>query len=309
MTARASPPAVVTARLTKEFASGVGVIDLDLDVPSGTVYGFLGPNGAGKTTTLRMLVGTLRPDRGRALVVGLDPARDEVAIKRQIGVLPSDPSFPLHHDGAHLVRLIGRLRGEADAVVGRARDLAERLDLDLERPAGELSLGNRQKLGVVLALAHQPVLAILDEPSSGLDPLMQREVDGLLREMAARGGTVLLSSHSLAEVERVADHVGFIRAGRLIEQAPLTELAARAVRRASFTFATRVPPDAFTRVPGVPDVAGADQRAGVTVTWQGPAAPVLHRAGELGALTVEARGADLEATFLALYGGGRAVGS
>lgn len=292
--------AVDTEGLTKEFAPGVGAIDLDLDVPAGSIYGFLGPNGAGKTTTLRMLAGSLRPDRGRASVLGLDPLDDPVELRRRVGVLPSDPAFPRHHTGASLIRLLGRLRGDGQRLASRAWELADRLDLDLDRPARELSLGNRQKLGLVVALSHDPELAILDEPSNGLDPLMQRELDRLLRELTLRGATVLLSSHSLPEVERVADHVGFIRDAHLVEQTPLPELAARAVRRATFTFDGSVGEDAFGAIPSVTEVSTKGAGA-LTVTWQGSAAAVLRRAGELGATTVEARGADLEATFLALY--------
>lgn len=293
--------AVDSTALTKEFAPGVGAVDLDLDVPRGSIYGFLGPNGAGKTTTLRMLTGSLHPDRGHVRILGMDPHTDAVAMKRRVGVLPSDVTFPRHHTGASLMQLLGRLRGHNVQVLTRAEALADRLELDLHRRVIELSLGNRQKLGLVVAMAHEPELLILDEPSSGLDPLMQREVEIMLREVTARGGTVLLSSHSLGEVERIADHVGFIRAARLVEQSPLPALAARAVRRATFTFETPPVAELFDGIVEVTDVAVNGDARTVTVSWQGPAATVLRRAGELGATTVEARGADLEATFLALY--------
>lgn len=293
--------AVRTSGLTREFAPGIGAIDVDLAVERGSVYGFLGPNGAGKSTTIRMLLGMLRPDRGSADVLGLDPATDAAELKRRVGMLSGDTVVPRHHSGASLLVLLARLRGD-DRVVERGRSHAERFGLDLSRPGHELSLGNRQKLGLVLALAHEPELLMLDEPTNGLDPLLQRELDHLLREWADAGRTVLLSSHSLPEVERVADHVGFIRGARLVEQAPLAELARRAVRRATLRFPAPVDHDALVEVDGVTDVdLDADDAHVVTVTWQGSAAALLRRVGELGAESIEARGADLEATFLALY--------
>lgn len=292
--------AIETSGLTKEFAPGIGAVDVDLEAPAGAVYGFLGPNGAGKSTTIRMLVGMLRPDRGSARVLGLDPATDAVELKRRIGVVSSDQQVPRHHTGRSLLELHARIRDD-DEVLDRGAAVAERFDLDLDRPGHELSLGNRQKVGLVTALAHDPELVIMDEPSSGLDPLLQRELDSLLRELTADGRTVLLSSHSLPEVERVADHVGFIRRARLVEQAPLAALAEKAVRRAVLQFDHRLAADAFDRVDGVVDVHLTDDDTTATVTWQGVAAPLLSRAGELGAISIEARGADLEATFLALY--------
>lgn len=290
--------AVETRGLTKEFLPGVGVVDLDLTVRRGEVYGFLGPNGAGKSTAIRLLTGILLPDRGEVAVLGLHPRRDEAALHARIGVLV-EPVFARHHSGRSLVELQRRLRDDGE-IPRRADVLAERLGLDLDRRAHELSLGNRQKLGLVLAMAHEPELLVLDEPSNGLDPLLQRELEVMLREVADAGRTVLLSSHTLPEVERIADTVGFIRRARLVEQAPLTSLAARALRRATFTFEGRPPPvSVFTTLDGVVE-AFADE-AGVTVTWQGTVAEVLGVAADHRAETIEARGVDLEATFLALY--------
>ncbi len=292
--------AIETSGLTREYAPGVGAVDVDLAVPTGTVYGFLGPNGAGKSTTIRMLVGMTRPDRGTASVLGLDPVTETVALKRRIGVLSAESAIPRHHTARSLLRLLASLRGD-DSVVERGVSLAERLELELDRPGHELSLGNRQKVGLVAALAHDPELVVLDEPSNGLDPLLQRELDGLLRELTQRGRTVLLSSHSLSEVERIAEHVGFIRGAKLVEQATLTELAARAVRVATVRFERAVPADAFEEVRGVIAATYTDERHTVTLSWQGPVAPLLLRAGALGATSIDARGADLEATFLAMY--------
>ncbi|MEO1061869.1 MAG: ABC transporter ATP-binding protein [Actinomycetota bacterium] len=292
--------AITTSGLTYEYAPGVGAVDVDLDVPAAAVYGFLGPNGAGKSTTIRMLVGMIRPQRGAVSVLGLDPWTDGPALRARIGVLASDQPAPRHHDGDSLLRLVARLRDRPDAVE-RGRALADRLRLDLTKPGHELSLGNRQKLGLVTALAHEPELVILDEPTSGLDPLLQRDIESLFRELAAEGRTVLLSSHSLPEVERVADHIGFIRGARLVEQAPLARLAERAVRRVELRFDRSIGREAFDGVDGVDAVDHRDDGRELSVAFHGPVASVLRRAGELGALAIEARGVDLEETFFALY--------
>ncbi len=293
--------AVSSSSLTYEYAPGVGAVDLDLAVPAGRIYGFLGPNGAGKSTAIRMLTSLVRPHRGSASVLGLDPWVDAARLHERLGVLVSDQPAPRHHTGASLLRLLAKLRRRPDMVpAGEA--LAERLGLNLEKRGHELSLGNRQKLGLVTALAHEPELVILDEPTNGLDPLLQREIGVLLRELTAQGRTVLLSSHSLHDVEALADHVGFIRDARLVEQLPLTELAERAVRRVMFRFDEPVDSASFERVPGVERVTVADDGE-VAVQYRGPVAALLSRAGQLGATTIEAHPVELEETFLALYRG------
>ena len=293
--------AVTSSSLTYEYAPGVGALDLDLSVPAGKIYGFLGPNGAGKSTAIRMLTSLIRPQRGNVSVLGLDPWADASQLHERLGVLVSDQPAPRHHTGASLLRLLARLRQRPD-VVTRGEELAERLRLNLAKKGHELSLGNRQKLGLVTALAHEPELVILDEPTNGLDPLLQREIGVLLRELTAEGRTVLLSSHSLHDVEALADHVGFIREARLVEQLPLAELAERAVRRVMFRFDDRVDATAFDAVPEVERVTIADDGE-IAVQYRGPVAALLRRAGELGATTIEAHPVELEETFLALYRG------
>jgi len=293
--------AVTSSSLTYEYAPGVGAVDLNLAVPAGQIYGFLGPNGAGKSTAIRMLTSLIRPQRGDVSVLGLDPWADASALHERLGVLVSDQPAPRHHTGASLLRLLARLRKRPD-VVARGEAMAERLGLNLAKKGHELSLGNRQKLGLVTALAHEPELVILDEPTNGLDPLLQREIGVVLREVTAEGRTVLLSSHSLHDVEALADHVGFIREARLVEQLPLAELADRAVRRVMFRFDGTVDATAFDRVPGVEHVTVADDGE-MAVQYRGPVAALLRRAGELEATTIEAHPVELEETFLALYRG------
>jgi ABC-2 type transport system ATP-binding protein len=214
--------AIRTNGLTKDYGLGHGVFDLDLDVRRGEVFGFIGPNGAGKTTTIRLLMDLIRPDRGTAEVLGLDSRRDSLEIKRRVGYLPGElPRFPSVTAG-HVIGLLAGLRGGVDPV--RIEALAGRLELDLGRRYEDLSHGNKQKVGLVQAFMHEPELLVLDEPTLGLDPLMQREFRDLLVESADRGATVLLSSHVLAEVELVCDRMGLIREGRLLRVGSLEEL-------------------------------------------------------------------------------------
>lgn len=300
--------AISSHALTYEYAPGVGAVELDLEVPTGQVYGFLGPNGAGKSTAIRMLTSLIRPQRGSVAVLDLDPWKDAPSLHRRIGVLASDQPAPRHHNGESLLRLLASLRKQPD-VVQRGHQFAERLSLDLSKKGHELSLGNRQKLGLVTALAHEPELVILDEPTNGLDPLLQREIGVLLREIVDEGRTVLLSSHSLHDVEAVADHVGFIRDARLVEQLPLASLAQRAVRRVRFRFGTTAVTAAdFDSVPNTEGITVAEDGE-VTVQYRGPVAALLSRAGELGAVTIEAHPVELEETFLALYRGDEEVES
>jgi ABC-2 type transport system ATP-binding protein len=294
--------AVTSSDLTYEYAPGVGAVGLDLHVPTGTVYGFLGPNGAGKSTAIRMLTSLIKPQRGSVSVLGMDPWSDGPALHHRLGVLASDQPAPRHHTGGSLLALIAKLR-ERPEVIRHGHELAERLQLNLAKKGHELSLGNRQKLGLVTALVHEPDLVILDEPTNGLDPLLQREIGLVLRELADSGRTVMLSSHSLHDVEAVADHVGFIRDAVLVEQLPLDALAQRAVRRVRFRFgALTVPASSFDGVPNIERVDVADDGE-VIVQYRGAVAALLTRAGELGAQTIEAHPVELEETFLALYRG------
>ena len=206
---------VIEARqLTKHYGSARGIEDVDLHVEPGEVFGFLGPNGAGKSTTIRTLLDFQRPTSGSAELFGLDSRRDSVAVRARVGYLPGDLKLFERMTGAQHLAWFGHARGTNDASV--TDDLIARFGVEMDRPVGELSKGNRQKVGLLLAFAHAPELLILDEPTSGLDPLMQAEFERLVRDTATRGRTVLLSSHSLAEVQRVADRVAIIRDGRLV---------------------------------------------------------------------------------------------
>ncbi|MEV4465784.1 ABC transporter ATP-binding protein [Micromonospora echinofusca] len=248
-------PAIETGDLVKTYGRNRGLTGLDLRVERGEVYGFLGPNGAGKSTTIRLLLDLIRPTSGRISVLGADPRRDGIALRRRIGYLAGDFVVDGRQSARELLTYLGNLRGG----VPRARidELADRLDLDLGRRIRGLSKGNRQKVGVVQAFMHDPELLILDEPTSGLDPFLQQEFLSLVREARADGRTVFMSSHVMSEVQQTADRVGIIREGRLVTVARVEELRERAVRRVEVTFAEPVAEAEFADLPGVSEVTVA----------------------------------------------------
>ena len=284
--------------LGKRFGRVLALDGLSLEVRAGEVLGFLGPNGAGKTTTLRLLMGYLRPTAGSARVFGLDSWRDSVAIHARTGYLPGDvrlwPRMSARQIAGHLARLRGLDHDQWIA------DLAKRLDVDLDRPVGELSKGNRQKAGVLLALLGDPELLLLDGPTSGLDPLVQAEFHAILRERVEAGAAVMLSSHVLSEVERIADRVVIIRSGRLLMTESLAGLREKARHLVEVRFGSPPPPDAFAAVPGITDVRldGTLLRC----TMQGAVDPLVKALSRYHVVDLNSHEADLEETFLALYG-------
>jgi ABC-2 type transport system ATP-binding protein len=211
---------IETHALTKRYGRARGIEDLTLTVERGEVFGFLGPNGAGKTTTIRTLLGLLRPTSGHVRLLGLYAARHGPEIHARIGHLPGEFTADPHVTGRRLLEFLAAVRGVAG--LGRAPELAERFDADLDRRLGELSRGSRQKIGLIQALFHEPELLLLDEPTGGLDPLMQEEFLAVVAEERDRGRTVFLSSHDLDEVERACDRVGIIRDGRLAAVEPVS---------------------------------------------------------------------------------------
>jgi len=220
---------VMVERLTKNYGRRVGVEGLNLRVPEGTMFGFLGPNGSGKTTTIRVLLGFLKPSAGEARVFGLDCWRDSARIKAEVGYLPGDLRLYPWLTCRKAVRLFGRVRGRDLTKAGA--DLAEEFGLDPNVRVRAMSRGMRQKLGLILALAHRPRLLILDEPTASLDPLMQDKLYGRLRAVVSAGGTVLLSSHTLNEVEDLCSRVVILRSGRLVADESLDRLRSQARRK------------------------------------------------------------------------------
>ena len=256
--------AIETEKLTKSYGRKArGIEGVDLAVEEGEVFGFLGPNGAGKTTTVRTLLGFLRPTGGRGEVFGLDIGKDSVEVRARVGNLPGEFSLEDKMTGEGLLRFFARLRGVKD--LGYASELAERLGAELHRPMRRLSRGNKQKIGLVQAMFHRPPLLILDEPTGGLDPLVQEEFLDIIEEVKAEGRTVFFSSHNLAEVERVCDRVGIIRGGRLVAVETTETLIDKSFRHVVLTFAEDVDPRPFEAIPGVKDLRGGGNRLAFTL--------------------------------------------
>ena len=262
------------------------------------MLGFLGPNGAGKSTTMRLLLGQLRPTEGSAELLGLDHRRDGLEIRRRIGFLPGDLALYPKLTGAAVLRYLGALRGGVDRRVVDA--LAERFDAQLDRPVHELSTGNRQKLGLIQAFMHEPELLILDEPIAGLDPLVQQRFHALLAEVAAQGRTVFLSSHTLSEVERVADRVAILRRGRLVAVDSLDHLRAVAVQRLEIVFAGEPPALGTLRaIRGVREVRLDGSH--LLVAFEGSADALVKALAAYEVHSIRSRDDDLEEIFLRYY--------
>lgn len=293
-----STPAIETVDLTHHYGGRRGIEGLDLTVERGEVFGFLGPNGAGKTTTIRLLLDLIRPSRGSARVLGRDCRRDGVAVRRLVGYLPGEYRFYEDMTGADLLGYLGGLGGEFDPAA--MRGLADRLGAELGRPIRELSHGNKQKLAIVQAFMHDAPLLILDEPTTGLDPLVQQEFFAMIEEVRAAGRTVLLSSHNLGEVERVCDRLASVRDGKLIAVEDMAALRRRAVRVVTIVCATPPTPGAFAALSDLEHLA----IDGVTIhaTVRGSLGGLLAAAMPHGVVDILSREPSLEEFFLALYG-------
>lgn len=290
-------PVVDTRGLTKRFGDTVALDHLDLQVPKGCIFGCLGPNGAGKSTTIRLLLGLLRPTSGEARVLGHDVVRDRRSVHRLVGYLPGDVSIDPDLTARQYLDYLANLRGGVDPA-GRD-ELLDRLDLDPDRRVGTLSHGNRQKVGIVQAFQHAPELLVLDEPTQGLDPLVQRTFLDLLRETRDRGATVFLSSHVLSEVEEVADLVAVLRDGRLVATTSVAELAERTRRRIELTFVDQPDLAAIARLDGIDEVTATD--GAVSVVVEGSMAELFRLAAPWGIDRVVADEVDLTEVFLHLY--------
>ncbi|MGX5654579.1 ABC transporter ATP-binding protein [Geodermatophilus nigrescens] len=294
-----SSPALRLERLGKRFGPTEAVADLTLTVPAGEVFGFLGPNGAGKSTTIRMLLGLLRPTSGTAEVFGV-PAGDVEQAHRHLAYVPADVALWPALTGRECLDLLAGVGPGTD--LGYRDELLERFALDPDRRAGTYSTGNRQKVALVAAFATRASLLVLDEPTSGLDPLMEREFQACIAEAAARGQTVFLSSHQLAEVEAVCSRVGILRAGRLAEVAGLAEL--RRLHRLEVTADLPLPaadPGPLAALPGVTDLRRpAPQR--LELSLSGPPGAVLRALADADVTRLQVREPSLEEIFLDYYG-------
>jgi ABC-2 type transport system ATP-binding protein len=292
-------PAIETHGLSKTYGKEIRALArLDLSVETGEVFGYLGPNGAGKSTTIRILLDLIRPTDGSASLLGLDSRRQGVQARQQLGYLPGDLRLYDRLTAREQLDSLARLRGGVDA---RLRDqLCERFGVVLDRQIRQLSKGNRQKVGVVQAFMSRPQLVILDEPTSGLDPLLQAEFRDLLRETAADGRTVFLSSHSLDEVQHVAHRIGIIRSGRLVDVDSVERLRERALRHVTIAFGEQVDPGAFDRLENV-RVEGSDARS-IRLAAPEPALDaIVKEAARHQVVDLVSEPADLEEIFLEFY--------
>jgi ABC-2 type transport system ATP-binding protein len=294
----ASSPAIVTEGLTKHYGDVKALIDLDLSVERGEIFGFLGPNGAGKTTMIRTILDEIRPTAGTASIAGLDSHSDAVEIRNHIGYVPGDLAMYPNLTGRDTITYFANLRGGVDW--SYVDELADRLNADLSKKVGDLSSGNRQKVGLIQAFMSKPEVLIMDEPSSGLDPLVQREFQSLMREVITNGSTVFLSSHTLSEVQRVADRVGIIRHGKLIALEAVASLRSKGIRKVELFFDTSVDAAVFEPLPGVADVAVQNHH--VTLSFSGQMETLLRVITErYTLLDISTQEADLEEIFLTYY--------
>ncbi len=295
---RESVAAIRVTGLVKHFGTVEAVRGIDLEVRPGEVFGFVGPNGAGKSTTIRCLLDLIRPTSGTVEVLGEQPRRDGVDVRRRIGYVAGELRLPERMTSRQLVTSIGRLRGGLDEA--RVDSIAGRLQIDLDRPMRDLSSGNRRKVALLLAFAPSPDLLVLDEPTSGLDPLMQHEFLAMVAEARDAGGTVFLSSHVLSEVQRAADRVAVLRAGRIVVQGTVEELRGRARQRIEVWFAADVDPSEIRATPGLVDPVIEGRRLGATLS--GPVDPVLAVLARHSVASLVMEEPNLEDAFLDLYG-------
>lgn len=289
--------AIVTEGLTKFYGKSRGIEDLDLEVKEGEVFGFLGPNGAGKSTTIRLLLGFLRPSSGSATVLGMDTQTQSVELHRRIGYLAGDFVTYESLTGNQVINLIASLRGGVDRAY--VSELIERYEFDPTRPIRALSKGNRQKIGLIQAVMNRPDVLILDEPTAGLDPLVQREFNDYIAEVKAEGRTVFVSSHILPEVEAICDRVGVIRDGRLVTVEEVASLTQKSVRKVQLQFASDVPAGLFHDIPGV--VESSNGNGLIELTVAGSITEIVKVAAANSLVNLWIHEPNLEEVFMRFY--------
>jgi ABC-2 type transport system ATP-binding protein len=288
---------IETQSLTKTYGKARGIEKLDLRVKRGEIFGFLGPNGAGKTTTIRTLLDIIHPTRGTALVLGLDPRKDGQSIRSRVGYLPGELALYPNLTGREILDYSAHLRGGVPhAEIDR---LAKLLEIDLNRPARAYSHGNRQKVGIILALLHKPELVVLDEPTNGLDPLVQQVFYEMVEEIRKDGRTVFFSSHVLPEVERLCDRVGLLREGKLAAVETVSGLKQKAIRRIDFIFENPVPVESFRSIVGVTEVRSSGSTLSLVV--QGNLDALIKAVARFPLRNIVTYEPNLEEFFLAFY--------
>ena len=292
-------PALVVRSVTKTFGRTTALDEVSLEVPRACIFGLIGPNGSGKTTLIRIALDLLRPTRGSVELLGLDSRHAGVEARRLCSYLPGNLVLPQKLTGRDYLTDISRIRGATtdDGV----DSLAERLGADLGRPIGHLSLGNRRKIGLIAALAHSPRLVFLDEPTGGMDPLVQQTFRQLVRESTRRGATVFLSSHVLDEVQHVSDRIAVVQRGSVVATGTVDDLTARLTRTFTATFASIVTPGDFGNAANVIDIASGDNDHELIFSVRGPSGPLFSRLAVFRPTDVRGSEPDLEDAFLDLY--------
>lgn len=284
-------------KVTKMYGSVVGIKNVSLQVPAGTVYGFLGPNGAGKSTTINMLVDFLRPTSGSIKVFGVDSETGSMEIRRRIGFLAGDMAMDKGLTGWQQLEYFGNLRGNYDKKY--VHELAERLDCKLNRKFRTLSRGNKQKVGLIAALMHKPELLILDEPTSGLDPLIQAEFNKIILDHRKAGNTVFISSHVLSEVQELCDKVAFIREGHVVAEKTLSELAASSPKEVQITTKDAKLKTALKKLKGFKQISDADSV--IKGNFTGNVDELIKLLAKYKVINLHLHDAELEAVFMQYY--------
>ena len=286
---------IKTTHLTKYYGKSRGIIDVSFDVEEGEIFGFIGPNGAGKSTTIRLLLSLIYPTSGSATVFGKDAIKDGPEIRQNIGYLPSEVFYYERMKVIDLLKYSASFyKKDTDR---RLHDLAEYMELDLNRRIEDLSYGNKKKVGIVLGLLHSPRLLLLDEPTLGLDPLMQRKFFDLIREENANGVTVFFSSHILSEVQRLCNRVGIIKEGRIIEMSDIRTLQQNNYKKI-YVAAKEIPDDTFD-LPGVTNLEAT--HGGVRFFYKGPIDAIVSRVSHLDLIDVAIEEPTLEEIFMHYY--------
>lgn len=290
---------IETRGLTKYYGKSRGIEELDLEVNEGEIFGFLGPNGAAKTTAIRCLLGLIMPTGGSATVFGLDIVRDTVAIRAGTGYIPGDPNFYPKMTGHELLKYLANFRPDNPPIL--RDELIKRFDLEIKKHCKDYSRGNKQKLAIVIACMHDPDLLVLDEPTLGLDPIMQKEFYSLMEDFRERGKTVLLSSHILGDVDKTCERVGIIKEGKLVTVEKVHELESKKVHRVAAVFADAVQTGEFD-LPGV--TVTRHNENSVELKVRGEINSVIKVLARHRLVDLDFEHASLEEVFLEFYGEG-----
>ena len=300
MGTHAAVESIQLENLTKSFGKLTAVQDLSFSVAPGEVLGFLGPNGAGKTTVMRILIGLLAPTSGAATVLGYDVKKRDTKMLSRIGYLPGTLALYENLTALEFLTFISKMRRlDTRNIIDQ---LAQRLQLDLHRHIHDLSKGNRQKVGVISAFMHEPDVLILDEPTGGLDPLMQREFELMLTEAKSRGAAILLSSHVMSEAENLGNRIAVINQGKLLMLEDIATLKLKTLKKIEFAFSKPIDPKQFASLPGVRSVEATANRLLFEVV--GAETELLQKASALGALSVRSQEPSLDEIFLGLIENG-----